>query len=272
MVNYMGDTQTYKTSMLREGALEGKVSIVTGGGTGLGKAMAKEFARLGSNVAIASRKMEVLEEAADEISQFGTKVLPISLDIRKPDKVQGFIDQVTNEFKQINILVNNAAGNFIVDSLEMSDNAWNAVVDIVLNGTWYCTQRAAKQMVKQGTGGSILNVGSTYSMTGGPGTVHSAAAKAGVLAMTKSLAVEWAPHNIRLNVITPGPIEQTGAVDALFPDPEKEKKVLNDIPLGRFGNSQEVANLASYLVSDYAAFVTGSAYIMDAAKSLSKGI
>ncbi|MEE3954784.1 SDR family oxidoreductase [Peribacillus frigoritolerans] len=262
----------YKQSMLRDGALENKVAIITGGGTGLGKAMAMEFARLGSGIIIASRKMDVLEEAAHEISEFGVKVIPISMDIRNPEQVDRMMSQAVSEFGKVDVLVNNAAGNFPVDSLEMSDNAWNAVVGIVLNGTWYCSQRAGKQMVKQGTGGSILNVGASYMWTGGPKTVHSAAAKAGILAMTKSLAVEWAPHRIRVNEIVPGAIEDTGAVRMLWSDEDTAKKVLNNIPAGRFGTSQEVANLASYLVSDYAAFVSGACFVIDSGSCLNKSV
>lgn len=268
----MSETQKYMTPMLPKGSLEGKVAIVTGGGTGLGKAMATEFARLGSDVVIASRRIELLEKVAKEISQFGTKVIPYALDIRDSEKVLEMMDFVEKEFNRLDILVNNAAGNFIVDSLKMSENAWKAVIDIVLNGTWHCTQKAARIMEKQETGGSILNIGTTYAETGGPRTVHSAAAKAGVLGMTKSLASEWGKYNIRLNVLSPGPILETGAVDALFPNEEKQERMLKGIPLGRFGDTQEIANLASYLVSDYASFVTGSTFVIDAGRVLSKGI
>jgi len=264
---------SYAESMLPRGSLTGKTAIVTGGGTGLGKAMAHEFARLGSNVVIASRKMEVLEETAQEISEtYQCSVVPFSLDIRSSDKVQELMDFVIKKFNNIDILVNNAAGNFIVDSLAMSDNAWNSVINIVLNGTWYCSQRAARQMIKQKNGGSILNLATTYATFGGPKTVHSAAAKAGVISMTKSLASEWGKHDIRLNAISPGPILETGAVDALYPDEEKQSEMLKNIPLNRFGTKQEIANLASYLVSDYSKYITGSSFIIDGGRSLSKGM
>jgi NAD(P)-dependent dehydrogenase (short-subunit alcohol dehydrogenase family) len=261
----------YKQSMLSEGALKGKVAIITGGATGLGKAMAKEFARLGANIVIASRNLENLEKAASEISRFNTKVVFVQTDVRYPQQVENMVTKAVNEFGKINILVNNAAGNFRIPSLEMSVNAWNTVVNIVLHGTWYCSQAVAKQMVNQGTGGAILNIGSTHVWSGNPGTAHSTAAKAGVLALTKTLSVEWAPHCIRVNLIAPGPIEGTGATEQLWSTPEQAEAVLKRIPLGRIGTPQEVANLASYIVSDYADYVSGASFVLDGAGHLNKG-
>ncbi len=267
----MTDQEMYKQPMLPDGALAGKAAIITGGATGLGKAMAKEFARLGADIVIASRKQENLDKAADEIAAYGTRVLTVQTDVRVPEQVQNMVDTTVRELGKIDILVNNAAGNFIVNSLDMSINAWNAVINIVLNGTWYCTQTAARQMVKQGHGGSILNVGATYSWTGGPYVAHSAAAKAGVLALTRTLAVEWAPYGIRTNMITPGPVEDTGAVQQLWPTPEQAEAVLKGVPLRRLAVPQEVANLAAYLVSDYASYVTGACFVLDGGSWLNKG-
>lgn len=267
----MAGQKIYKQPMLPEGALAGKAAIITGGATGLGKAMAKEFARLGADVVIASRKQENLDKAAAEIAVFGTKVVTVQTDVRVPEQVERMVETTVRELGKVDILVNNAAGNFIVDSLEMSVNAWNAVINIVLNGTWYCTQTAARQMVRQGQGGSILNVGATYAWTGGPYVAHSAAAKAGVLALTRTLAVEWAPYGIRTNMITPGPVEETGAVQQLWPTPEQAEAILNEMPVRRFAAPQEVANLAAYLVSDYAAYVTGACFVIDGGGWLNKG-
>lgn len=267
----MSDRLTYRQPMMPEGSLEGKVAIVTGGATGLGKAMAQEFARLGANVAIASRKQENLERAAQEISEYGTKVLTIQTDVRQPEQVERMVAAVVQEFGKIDILVNNAAGTFLVEALKMSVNAWNAVINIVLNGTWYCSQAVAKQMVKQGHGGNILNVGTTYAWTGGPYVAHSAAAKAGVLALTRTLAVEWAPHGIRVNMIAPGLVAETGAVLKLWPTPEAEARVVQGIPLKRLALPQEIANMAAYLVSDYAGYVTGACFVIDGAGWLNKG-
>ena len=180
------------------------------------------------------------------------------------------VSTTKEKFGKIDILVNNAAGNFLVEALEMSVNAWNAVVNIVLNGTFYCSQAVAKEFVSQKRGGAILNIGSVHAWTGGPLTAHSSAAKAGVLSLTKSLAVEWAEYDIRVNMIAPGPIEDTGAVTQLWSTPEQAEEVLKGIPLNRLGTPQEIANLASYLVSDYASFVTGSCFVIDGAGSLKK--
>ncbi len=257
--------------MLPEGTLRGKTAIVTGGGTGLGKSMALEFARLGANVAIAGRRTEILDAAALEIGAHGGGVATLRTDVRNPEDVDRMVGTVLERFGSVDILVNNAAGNFTVPSIDLSPNGWRAVVDIVLNGTWFCSQRVAKAMIARGTGGNILNIIATYAWNGNPYTVHSASAKAGVLAMSQTLAVEWAPHRIRVNAIAPGPIAETGAVDQLWPDAEKASHVLRNIPLGRFGERQEIANAAAYLVSDYAAYVTGACLVVDGARWLGKG-
>ncbi|MBO0959996.1 SDR family oxidoreductase [Neobacillus sp. MM2021_6] len=257
--------------MLKEGSLEGKVAIITGGATGLGKAMALEFARLGANIVIASRNKENLTKAEEEISKLGTKVLSIQTDVRVPEQVNNMVQSTVEQFGEIHILVNNAAGNYRVKTMDMSVNAWNAVINIVLNGTFYCSQAVGRQMAKQGTGGAVVNIGSPHAWTGSPLTAHSAAAKAGVLALTKTLAVEWAPYHIRTNMIAPGPIADTGAVNQLWPTPEDAALILNTIPAQRFGHLQEIANLAAYLVSDYASYVSGACYVVDGAGWLNKG-
>ncbi|MBS4214697.1 MULTISPECIES: 2,4-dienoyl-CoA reductase [Neobacillus] len=255
---------------MQKGALKDKVAIITGGATGIGKAMALEFARLGADIVIASRNVKNLESAAIEIAEFNKKVIYVQTDVRNPDDVENMVSKAVSKFGKLDILVNNAAGNFRVPSLEMSVNAWNSVVNIVLNGTWYCSQAAAKQMVRQNSKGAILNIGSTHVLSGNPGTAHSTAAKAGVLALTKTLAVEWARYGIRVNYISPGPIEGTGAAVKLWPTPEVKETVLNRIPLGRMGTVQEVANLASYLVSDYADYISGANFILDGGGHLNK--
>ncbi len=249
--------------MLHAGALEGRVAIVTGGGTGLGRGMAQTFAALGARVVIASRKLEVLKDTAGKLSRDGCEVLPFVVDVRNRASIAALVDFTVERLGGVDILVNNAAGNFVVESASMSPNAWGTVIDIVLNGTWNCTQIVGKHMIDAGRGGAILNVVATYAMTGNPLTVHSAAAKAGVLALTKSLAVEWGRHGIRLNAIAPGPINGTGAADRLWADPATERRMKDNIAVGRFGEPAEVADLASYLVSDYAGFVTGACFIQD---------
>jgi NAD(P)-dependent dehydrogenase (short-subunit alcohol dehydrogenase family) len=257
--------------MLPANTLRGKTAIVTGGGTGLGKAMALEFARLGANVTIASRRPDVVAAAVAEIEASGGAALGVPTDVRSVEAVDAMVVATLERFGAVDILVNNAAGNFTVPAVDLSPNGWRAVIDIVLNGTWFCSQRVAKAMIAAGNGGSILNIGATYAEGGNPYTVHSAAAKAGVLAMSQTLAVEWAEHGIRVNVLAPGPIAETGAVAQLWPDEEKARHVLRNIPLGRLGERQEVANLAAYLVSDYAAYLTGACTIIDGARRLGKG-
>jgi NAD(P)-dependent dehydrogenase (short-subunit alcohol dehydrogenase family) len=249
--------------MLAPGTLRGKVAVVTGGGTGLGKAMAVNFAALGATVVIASRKLEVLEAAVGEIGGADRVVVPFRMDVRDRGSIAALFEFCAARFGGVDILVNNAAGNFIVESAKMSPNAWSTVIDIVLNGTWFCTQAFGNQVMQRGTRGAVLNIIATYAMTGNPLTVHSAAAKAGVLALTKSLASEWGRHGIRLNAIAPGPIAETGAASRLWADPNVERRLLDNIAAGRLGRPEEVANLAAYLVSDYSEFITGACFVQD---------
>ncbi|MGH7685073.1 MAG: SDR family NAD(P)-dependent oxidoreductase, partial [Vulcanimicrobiaceae bacterium] len=180
--------------MLQPGSLAGKTAIVTGGGTGMGRGMALELGRLGANVVIASRKQAVIDTAAAEVEALGARAAAISVDVRDPKLVDAMVAETVSRFGSVDILVNNAAGNFPVRSIDLTPNGWRAVVEIVLNGTWFCSQAAAKAMIASGRGGSMINIVATYAWHAQPGTVHSAAAKAGVLALTRSLAVEWAPH------------------------------------------------------------------------------
>ncbi len=267
----MSGVPVYLSPMLPPGTLHGKTAIVTGGGTGLGKAIALEFARLGANVAIAGRRPDVLAAAELELGAFGGGTMTHRTDVRSVEAVDAMVSSTRERFGAIDILVNNAAGNFVVPSIDLSPNGWRAVIDIVLNGTWFCSQQVAKEMIAAGTGGAMLNIGATYAVDGNPYTVHSAAAKAGVLAMSQTLAVEWAEHKIRVNVLAPGPIAETGAVAQLFGDEEKARFVVDNVPLKRLGERQEVANLAAYLVSDYAAYVTGAFFVIDGARRLGKG-
>lgn len=256
--------------MLPPGALQGRVALITGGGTGLGKAMAQEFARLGARLVLASRKREHLDPAAADLAAAGAEVLAVPMDVRNPDDVDRTVQAALDRFGRIDILVNNAAGNFVCRAEDLSVGGWNAVVGIVLNGTFYMSRAVGRHMIQRGGGGAILNVLATYAWTGGPDTVHSAAAKAGVLAMTRTLAVEWARHGIRVNAIAPGPVDGTGAAPALWPTEEARQRVIAQVPLGRMGRPEEIAWAAAYLVSDYAAFISGECLVIDGGHWLNK--
>ena len=249
--------------MFESGLLKGKSIIVTGGGTGLGKSMATRFAELGADLVITSRRQNVIDETAEALRQYGGKVLTVACDVRDPDQVQNMVDHTVNEFGKIDILLNNAAGNFISPTEDLSPNAFKTVVDIVLNGTFNCTQAAGKVM-RENKGGVILNIVTTYAWTGSGYVVPSACAKAGVLAMTRSLAVEWAKYGIRTVAIAPGPFPTEGAWSRLAPPGLGiKKKMINRIPLKRGGEHHELANLASYLVSDQAGYINGEVVTID---------
>ena len=249
--------------MFKEDLLKGKTIIVTGGGTGLGKSMAARFGELGANLVIASRREQVIQDAADELRKTGADVLGIPCDVRDPANVKEMVDAAKNKFGKIDVLLNNAAGNFISPTENLSAKGFKAVVDIVLNGTFNCTHAVGKEMIADG-GGSILNIVTTYAWTGSGYVVPSAAAKAGVLAITRSLAVEWAKYGIRSNAIAPGPFPTKGAWSRLAPPGLGiEKKMKNRIPLKRFGEHIELANLAAYLLSDEAGYINGEVVTID---------
>ena len=249
--------------MFREDLLKGKTIIITGGGSGLGKSMAARFGELGANLVIASRRQQVIQDAADELRNTGAEVLGLTCDVRDVASVQALVDRTKKQFGTIDVLLNNAAGNFISPTENLSPNGFKVVVDIVLHGTFNCTHAVGKEMIANG-GGSILNIVATYAWTGSGYVVPSAAAKAGVLAITRSLAVEWAKYGIRSNAIAPGPFPTKGAWSRLAPPGLGiEKKMKNRIPLKRFGEHIELANLASYLISDEAGYINGEVVTID---------
>jgi len=251
--------------MLRDNALAGKTVIVTGGGTGLGKAMGRYFLQLGANLVISSRKMEVLEKTRDELeAETGGKVLAVACDVREYDQVEQVLSKSTEHFGSVDGLVNNAAGNFISPTERLSDRAFSAVIDIVLKGTTNFTLATGKHWIDQKTAGTVLNIVTTYAWTGSGYVVPSACAKAGVLALTRSLAVEWAKYKIRTNAIAPGPFPTEGAWSRLLPgDLQKKFDPANHVPVGRVGEHQELANLAAYLMSDFSAYVNGEVITID---------
>ena len=257
---------SYTDKMLRDDALKGKVIVVTGGGSGLGKAMTKFFLELGAKVAITSRDLDKLKNTAAELeTQTGGTCLPIQCDVRHYEEVENMLQETLKAFGKVDILLNNAAGNFISPTERLSSNAFDTIIDIVLKGTKNCTLAFGKHWIdtKQASS-TVLNIVTTYAWTGSAYVVPSATAKAGVLAMTKSLAVEWAKYGIRTNAIAPGPFPTKGAWDRLLPGDLAEKfDMAKKVPLKRVGDHQELANLAAYLVSDFSAYINGEVVVID---------
>lgn len=258
----------FGTAMLPADTFKGRVAYITGGGTGLGRAMALEFARAGAAIAIASRKEEHRLAGVAAIEAMGGKAFSVFVDVRDPASIAKSFDEVEAALGPVSILVNNAAGNFAAPAERMSANAWRAVIDIVLNGAFFCSTEFARRCIARKEGGAILNIGATYSWTGGPVAAHSAAAKAGVTNLTQSLAVEWAPDNIRVNCLAPG----------LFPSPDRSQHALGmsvqsprggeTIPAGRVGEAHELGWAATYLCSPFAAYLTGHTLVLDGANWL----
>jgi NAD(P)-dependent dehydrogenase (short-subunit alcohol dehydrogenase family) len=248
---------------LAPGLLQGKTAWITGGGTGLGRAMALRFAQLGARVGVSGRREDPLRETVETIVAAGGRAAWSICDVRDPDSVATALTEVGGELGLPDILVNNAAGNFLCPSEELSPNAFAAVVKIVLNGTWHCTHALARRWIDDGTPGAVLNIATTYAWTGSAFVLPSACAKAGVVAMTRSLAVEWARHGIRLNAIAPGPIPTEGAFSRLMPDPAMVDERIAKIPAGRFGTPEELAELAAFLVSDASEWMRGEVVTLD---------
>lgn len=258
-------SEQYMQGMLRDDALKGKRIVVTGGGTGLGRSMATYFSKLGAQVAITSRRLEVLQKTAEEMStESGNKVYPIQCDVRDYDQVEAMRDAAIEAMGGVDVLLNNAAGNFISPTERLSHRAFDAVIDIVLRGTNYCSLAFGKYWIANKQPATVLNIVTSYAYTGSGYVVPSATAKAGVLALTRSLAVEWAKYGLRFNAIAPGPFPTKGAWDRLLPGDLKEKlDPAQRIPLGRVGEHQELANLAAYLVSDFSAYMNGEVVTID---------
>lgn len=259
--------------MLTPGSLKDKTIIITGGGTGLGKAMGKYFLTLGANLVITSRKKEVLDKTAEELMQeTGGKVLAVGCDVRKYEEIEQVIKTTVDTFGKVDGVLNNAAGNFISPTERLSHRAFDIVVDIVLKGTYYTTLAAGKHWIANKQPGVFLNIVTTYAWTGSGYVVPSACGKAGVLALTRSLAVEWAKYKIRSNAIAPGPFPTEGAWSRLLPG-ELVKKFdpAQRVPLKRVGEHQELANLAAYLMSDYSAYVNGEVITIDGGEWLRNG-
>lgn len=255
---------------------EGRVALITGGSSGIGEAYASFFLQTGGSVAIVGRHAERLAEAKKRMKEAAgileadadLRILCLSADVRDATRAEEVMNETFSRYGHVDVLVNNAAGNFVVKAEELSPNGWNAVVQIVLNGTFFYSGAYARQLIKQSQHGSIVNIVATYAWTGGPGVVHSASAKGGVVAMTKTLAVEWAQYGIRVNAIAPGPIGDTGGADKLWPSTEIYQSLLKSIPARRLGTKLEVAKAIDWLTSEDSAYITGDVLVLDGGRSL----
>jgi NAD(P)-dependent dehydrogenase (short-subunit alcohol dehydrogenase family) len=252
-------------SALPDGTYDGQVVVVTGGGTGLGKAIATEFGRLGASVGILSRDEAHRAAGVASVEGAGGRAVGSPCDIRQPESIALAFDDVEETLGHIDVLVNNAAGNFPVPAEDMSPNAWRTVVDIVLNGTYLCCRDLARRLIPTMRDGSIVNVGASYAWTGGPGFAHSAAAKAGVKNLTETLAVEWAPYGIRVNGLVPGLMPHEDETAAIAAVPGKYEGQDSRVPAGRVGFPRELGWAATYLCSPYASYISGHTMVVDGA-------
>src|SRR5258707_4666006 len=255
----------------RPDLLKGKTTIITGGGTGLGRSTALRLAGLGARVAVLGRRPEPLTERVGAIGAGGGVAMGVHADVRAPASVKAGFDAAESELGPANQLINNAAGNFLAPAEDISANAFNSVVQIVLYGTFHCTTELGRRLIARKAKGEVLAITTTYAATGSAFVVPSAAAKAGVRALVKSLAVEWAAYGIRLNAIAPGPLPTEGAFSRLMPGSELEKEALSRIPSRRFGEHWELTNLVAYLMSDASPYQTGDEVTIDGAEALFAG-
>lgn len=242
--------------------LKGKTILITGGGTGIGRELSLAFAKRGASLIIASRNMENLRHTAREAQKFGAEVLATTVDVRNFDSIQKMVEESVQRFGKIDILINNAGANFLCPALQITPNGWRSVVDTVLTGTFFCSQAVARVMIQNG-GGKIVNNAGSNGLNGSPLMVHSGAAKAGIINMTQTLAVEWAPFKIVVNAVAPGPIRTVGADSRLWPDEEKIQELSRQIPLQRFGTPHDVVGPILFLLSPAADYMTGSVITID---------
>lgn len=249
--------------------LKGRVALITGGGSGIGLSIAEQYLALGAKVAIVSRNAERLKDGVAALqARDMNEIASFQADVRNYEQVSAAVDAVVNRFGSLDILVNNAAGNFFCPTAEMSSNAWRTVIDIDLNGTFHGCRAAYEHLRESKGDGCIINIITMQALSGWPGAAHAAAAKAGILSLTRTLAVEWGGKGIRVNAISPGPIGDTEGAKRIYEDRGRADLERSRVALGRFGNKQEVANAAAFLASDLASFVTGENLIVDGGRWL----
>jgi len=256
-------------SPFRPDLLKGKTAVVTGGGTGIGRAVAEDLLRHGARVVIASRNLERLEETARDLSALG-EISALACDISDAAQVKALAEGAAHKLGRVDLLVNNAAANFIRPSEALTSVRWRKIIDIVLSGTFYCTLEFGRRMLEQGSG-RVVSLVAAYAWTGAPGLLPSAAAKAGVVAMTRTLGAEWSKRGVLVNAIAPGPIDVPQTREHLWPTPEMQEKVLSSIPLGRFGTEQDVSSLVLFLASELGRNVAGEVMVTDGGQSLGRG-
>src|SRR4029453_10810475 len=258
--------------MFEANLFKDQVAVITGGGTGIGLAIAKRLGSLGARIVIASRNSAHLEGGCAALRASGVDPLVAQLDVRKPEQVDEMVLRTVKHFGSLDILVNNAAGNFICRAEDLSPNGWNAVIDIVLNGTFYCSRAVGQYWIARKRGGSIVNILANYVWTGSPGTIHYAAAKAGVMSLTQTLAAEWPRHGIRVNAVAPGPIEASpGAAKQLWNSQEAVDRITAMIPGGRWGRPEDVADAVAFLASPASGFMTGETLTLDGGTWMNRG-
>ncbi|MCM3787726.1 2,4-dienoyl-CoA reductase [Domibacillus indicus] len=251
--------------------MKNQTVVITGGSSGMGKYMARRFFEKGANVVICGRNEAKLRAAKNEISGENDRLLTVAMDVRCPEEAVQLMEKADQAFGSIHVLINNAAGNFICPTEKLTPDGWQAVIDIVLNGTFYCSHAAGNYWIKRKSSGLIINMAAAYAWNAGAKVAHSAAAKAGVLSLTRTLAVEWGyQYGIRVNAIAPGPIERTGGAEKLWESSEAARRTLNSVPLGRLGTPEEVASLALFLCSKDAAYINGECITIDGGQWLNR--
>lgn len=248
-------------------ALAGRVAIITGGGSGIGFGIAKAFASASAKLVLASRNEERLQGAVEEITEMGGEAIAVQADVRDYDSVARVVQTAVETYGGVDVMIANAAGNFVVPAADMSPNAWKTVIDIDLNGTFYCARAAYPALKESEFGGRFIAISTTRALEGWPGCAHAGAAKAGIMSLIRTLTGEWGKDGIRCNTIAPGAIGDTEGVKRIYEDAGRKANELSSIPLGEFGKTTDIANAAVFLCSDAGAYVAGADLVVDGGRN-----